>query len=271
MVDFIIPANAIERNHIENLLKSDRRLDGRSKTDIRDIKVETNVIGTAHGSAIVHLGKTKVICGVKAVLSNPWSEYPNKGSIFVGFEASALSSPSYKNGPPQDYEIELARITDRAIRESECVNLEDLCIIEGDKVWTLNIDLYSLDDFGNLYDACVLAAVSALVTTKIPEVDVIDGEVKVLETVRPIKMDAYPVSITTFKIGNHLITDAEFKEQRIADARITFGTTQHYIVSGQKGGEGTFSSQEVMDALTHSIQKASKIREYLANELGFTL
>ncbi len=271
MADFKVVANAIEKNHIIKLLDSDRRLDGRSKSDMREIKIETNIVGTAHGSAIVHLGKTKVICGVKAVLSAPWSDYPNKGSIFVGFEASPLSSPSYRAGPPQDHAIELARMTDRAIRESECINLEDLCIIEGEKVYTLNIDLYSLDDFGNLYDACVLAAVAALATTKIPEVEIVDGNVSFTDEVRPIKMDAYPISVTSYKIGDHIVTDAEFKEERIADARISFGTTQHYIVSGQKGGKGAFKSQEVMDALTHSIQKASKIREFFAEELGLDL
>lgn len=271
MADHRTVVNAIERNHIVNLLNTNRRLDGREKNDFRDIKIETNVIGTANGSAIVHMGKTKVICGVKSVISSPWSEYPDRGSLFVGFEASALSGPSYKAGPPQDYEIELARMTDSAIRESECINLEDLCIIKGDKVWTINIDLYSLDDFGNLFDACVLAAIAALATAKIPDVEVVDGEVKILETVRPLLLESYPISVTTFKIGEHLIMDAELREEQISDARISFGTTQHYIVSGQKGGQGSFKPKEILDSLTNSIQISNVIRKNLLSQLGIDL
>ncbi|MCY3412548.1 MAG: exosome complex protein Rrp42 [Candidatus Heimdallarchaeota archaeon] len=270
MADHKVVANAIERNHIINLLETNRRIDGRNKSDVRDIKFELDVVSTAHGSAIVHLGDTKVICGVKAVMSTPWSDYPNKGSIFVGFEANPLSSPEYKSGPPQDYEIELARMTDRAVRESECVNLEDLCLIEGEKSWTLNIDLYTLDDYGNLFDACVLAAIAALSTTKIPETEIVDGQVNILDTVRPIKIDSYPISVTTYKIGDHLVTDAEFREEQIADARISFGTTQHYIVSGQKGGEGSFKSDEVISSLKSAIQKASVMRQQLWDTLGIS-
>lgn len=268
MADHIAVINAIERNHILKLLENGQRLDGRSLDEFRDIKIETNVIGTAHGSAIVHMGKTKVICGVKGVVSSPWADYPNKGSLYVGFEASPLSAPQFRLGPPQINEIEIARMTDRSIRESECVNLEDLCIIEGDKVWILNIDLYAMDDFGNMFDACVIAAYAALATTKIPTTEVVDGEVKVLDERRPIKLDSFPVSVTTYKINEHTIVDAELREQQVGDARITFGTTENFIVSGQKGENGSFKSAEIVEILKKSIVIANNIREDIRSQLN---
>ncbi len=252
--------NAIEKEYILSLLKQGRRLDGRGINEFRELKIETNVIGTANGSAIVYLGKTKLICGIKATISNPWPEYPNKGSIFVGIETSPLSAPEYRVGPPQIDEIELSRVTDRAIRESECIDLEDLCIIPGEKVWTLNIDIYTLDDYGNLFDASVIAAYAALYTARIPEVRVIDGEIEILETTRPIKLNTFPISVTTYKIGEYLVTDAELREEQIADARITFGTIDTHIISGQKGGSGAFKSSEILEILKTAIRTGSELR-----------
>lgn len=268
MGDFEIVVNAIEKDHIVNLLGSNRRLDGRGKNEFREIKIETGVVQKANGSAIVHLGKTKVICGVKAQLGTPWPDTPNKGSLAVGFETSPLSAPEYRVGPPQPDAIEIARVTDRIIRESGVVDLENLCIIEGEKIWTLNIDLYAMDDYGNLFDASAIAAFAAIATATIPEINVDEnGEVETLETTRSLKLGAFPISITTYKIDDHHVVDAELREEQIAETRVTFGLTDAFIVSGQKGGFGAFKSDEVTDILKQSIKIASEIRETIREQI----
>ena len=60
----------------------------------------------------------------------------------------------------------------------------------------------------------------------------------------------------------------EIREEQIADARIIFGTTRKHIVSGQKGMQGAFKSQEIMDLLKQSIQIASDLREELFKQVG---
>ncbi len=172
MADFELIVNSIEKNHINKLLDDGRRLDGRTLNQFRDIKIETNVIDKANGSALIHLGKTKVMCGVKLTFGVPWEDAPKKGSLFVGFETTPMASPDFRSGPPQPKQIELSRVTDRLIRESGIIDLEKLCIIEGEKVWQINIDVYALDNFGNLFDAAALAAVCALATTSIPELSI---------------------------------------------------------------------------------------------------
>jgi len=267
MSDFELIVNSIERDHIEKLLQDNRRLDGRTKNEFRDIKIETDVIGTANGSAIVHMGQTKVICGVKASFGSPWDDSPKEGALFVGFETTPLSAPEYRSGPPQPDAIEYARVTDRLIRESDIIDLERLCIIEGEKVWQLNVDIYALDDFGNLFDAAALAAFAALSTTKIPEVEVVNGEVNKLETTRPLQLSSFPISVTTYKIGDHFVVDGELREEQISDARITFGLTENHIVSGQKGGFGAFKSDKVIEILKNSIKIASDIRAKVSEQL----
>lgn len=269
MADFKTVTNTIEKEHIINLLNTDRRLDGRQKNEYRDIKIETDVIEKANGSAIVHLGKTKVICGVKAVIATPYSDSPNKGTIMVNFESSPMSAPEFRVGPPQDYAIEISRMTDRIIRESQCINLEKLCIIPGKKVWALYIDIYSLDDFGNFYDACAIAAYAALSRTNIPEVRIDDEEnIETLETKVPLEINSFPVSVTTYKIGEHYMIDANLSEERIADARITLGTTDTHIISGQKGGLIGIKSEDIITILTNSIKTAHEIRSVIKEQIN---
>ena len=73
--------------------------------------------------------------------------------------------------------------------------------------------------------------------------------------------------MTTSKIGEHYIADAELKEEQIADARFTLGLTDDHIVSGQKGGEKGIKSGKIMEILDNSIQIADEIRKIIKEQL----
>lgn len=268
MADYSVLAHAIEKKNIAELLKSNRRSDGRNKDEFRDLEITTDVVKTAYGSSLVKLGKTQIICGVKAQLSTPYADSPDKGSFSVLFETSPLSGPGYRLGPPQPQAIEIARVTDRVIRESQCLDLEKLCLIEGEKIWQIFIDLYSLDDNGNFFDAAAIAAYSALLNTKLPDTKIDDeGKIEILETRTPLELNSFPVSVTTYKIDDHFLVDANLKEELIADARITFGTTETHIVSGQKGGSAGIKSNDLLEILKNSIKIASELREKITEQL----
>lgn len=269
MADYAALAHAIEKKNIAELLKSNRRRDGRTKDEFRDLKIELNVVKTALGSALVKLGDTQIIAGVKAQIATPYADSANKGSLMIGFETSPLSSPGYRLGPPQPESIELARMTDRIIRESKCIDLEKLCIIEGEKVWQIIIDLYTLDAGGNFYDVAAIAAYAALRNAKLHDIEIDEeGKVQILETTKPLELNSFPISVTTYKIDDQLIVDADLKEELIADARITFGTTETHIVSGQKGGSAGFKSNDILEILKKSIQIGSDLRETIESQLN---
>ena len=65
----------------------------------------------------------------------------------------------------------------RCIREGKVVDLENLCITAGEKVWMIFLDLHVLDYDGNLMDAAVLGCVAALMNTKLPTVTVESNEI----------------------------------------------------------------------------------------------
>ena len=61
------------KGHMESLAKEGKRADGRGINEYRKVTIETGMINTAEGSSMVHLGKTKVLCGIKMLIGTPFS------------------------------------------------------------------------------------------------------------------------------------------------------------------------------------------------------
>jgi len=114
------------------------RLDRRGPLDYRQIGIETDVFANADGSAVVDLGGTKVAAGVKYELGAPFPDTPNKGAVMVDAELLPMANPTFEPGPPDENAIELARVVDRGIRESDAIDLEKLAVEPGKWVWLVS-------------------------------------------------------------------------------------------------------------------------------------
>ena len=169
----------VRLKQIEQLIEKGKRLDERGVGDHREIKIEQGLIERAEGSARVLLGKTEVLVGVKVETGTPFPDTPDDGVLTVNAELVPLASPSFEPGPPDENSIELARVVDRGIRESKAIDTEKLVIEAGKKVFVVFVDIYVLNHDGNLIDASALAAVAALLNTKMPNYEIEDGEVKI--------------------------------------------------------------------------------------------
>ena len=266
--DYII--SEIEKDHILSLLEQNKRIDGRTKDEFRHIEIETNLVQKAEGSAIATIGNTKIIVGVKATLGSPFPDTPDSGVITTGAELSPIASPYFESGPPSEDAIELARVTDRVIRESHCVDLSKLCVVPEKHVWILFIDFYVLNHDGNLFDAAALGAMAALATTKIPKVKVLEGEeIEILEEKESLKIDHYPVSVTNYKIDKYKVFDPNFKEDQVSDSRLTIGFDENdNIVSLQKGKLGTYKPAEIMEIVHESLNVSKTLRKELMKALS---
>ncbi len=252
------------------LLREGKRLDSRGLLDYRKIVIETNVVEKANGSAKVNLGNTQVIAGVKIETGNPFPDTPDKGIIVVNAEVAPISSPYAEPGPPDEGTIELARVVDRGIRESQMLDLSKLCIVSGKKVLAVFVDISVLDVDGNLFDAASYAAVAALVTSKFPEF-VVDGEEhKPSGRILPLMASTLPVSITLWKIGDSIIIDPTAEEEAVVDARITLVTNSAgNVCAGQKGLSGSFSVEQLRGAPEISIRKGEEVRALMKEATGF--
>ena len=71
-------------------------------------------------------------------LGVPYSDTPDEGSLMVGAEFLPMASSDFEMGPPGVDAIELARVVDRSIRESEAIDMKKLCIETGKKMWIVS-------------------------------------------------------------------------------------------------------------------------------------
>jgi exosome complex component RRP42 len=254
----------VRQKQIAQLIETGKRLDGRGLTDYREMKIEQGLIEKAEGSARIHLGKTQILVGVKVEIGAPFPDTPNDGVLTVNAELVPLASPNFEPGPPDENSIELARIVDRGIRESKAVDNEKLCIEPGKKVFVVFVDVYVLNHDGNLIDAAALAAVSALLNTKMPNYEVKDGEVKIKQGYTPLPLKSHPITITIAKIGQKLVVDPGLEEEQVMDARISMAlNAEGNICAIQKGGSGYFTPQQILEASKLAQEKAVELRKTL--------
>jgi exosome complex component RRP42 len=252
----------VKLKQIEQLMEKGKRLDDRSLTDYREIKIEQGVIEKAEGSARVLLGKTQVLVGVKVETGEPFPDTPNDGVMTVNAELVPLASPNFEPGPPDENSIELARVVDRGIRESHAIDTEKLCIEPGKKVFVVFVDVYVLNYDGNLIDASAMAAVAALMNTKMPNYEIKDGELKIKQGYTPLPMKSHPITVTVGKINGHLIVDPWIEEESVMDSRITFATNEDgNICAIQKGGSSYFTPQQILEASKIALDKATELRK----------
>lgn len=248
----------INRGHIYQLAEKGIRLDNRKLDEYRSIKVEKGVVDTGEGSARVHVGSTDVLAGVKIGLGEPYPDTPNKGVLTTNAELVPIASPTFESGPPREGSIELARVVDRGIRESGTLDLEKLCVAEGEKVWVVFIDIHVLDYDGNLFDASALGALAALSSTTVPASRFEAGE----DFKLPIQH--YPIAVTTVKVENTLLVDPALEEERIANARLTITTDENGDIRAmQKGLSGCFTVDEVKKVIATSQAIAKENRKYI--------
>ncbi|MCL6089961.1 MAG: exosome complex protein Rrp42 [Candidatus Thermoplasmatota archaeon] len=245
----------IKRDYILNKLKEGKRGDGRLTTEFREINIQQNYVPRAAGSAVVKLGKTKVIAGVKIESGEPFPDTPNLGVLTTNVELLPMAFPTFEAGPPNENSIEIARVVDRGIRESKMIDLENLVIEAGKKVWIVFVDINILDYDGNLIDACTLAVLSALKSAIVPGSK--EGGKDFLLPIRNL-----PVSVTMVKIGDNIICDPDLEEEQLSSARITVSTTEDgHLRAMQKGDSGFFTIEEVRKAIKMSSDIGKQIRE----------
>jgi exosome complex component RRP42 len=251
------------KEHILKYLAKGMRYDGRKDDEYREVKVDYGVSHAAEGSARVRIGETVVIAGVKLSLETPYPDTPAQGNLMINAELTPLSSPEFESGPPSEKGVETARVIDRGIRESKAIDLTKLCVKEGEQVWSVAVDVVTVNDAGNIMDAAALAAAAALKNAVFPTV--VDGSVDYgKKTKDKLPLQQTPIEVTVIKIGDHLIVDPLPEEEAALDARLTVAFNDKDIICAmQKGGEMPLSIKEIGEMVDLAQAKARELRKKL--------
>lgn len=254
------------KKYIASLLAKDLRVDGRALDKYRDIRIEYGISAkSAEGSARVTVGETIVVAGVKFEVGDPFPDKPDEGTIVVNAELLPLSSPEFESGPPDAQSIELARVVDRGIRESKAIDFKKLCIKPGEKVWLIFIDVYPINDAGNLFDAAALAAFAAVKDARFPKYDeALDKVVYDERTDKKLPLTNLPVACTVIKVNGKLLVDPLTEEEAAMDARLTVASLENgNICAMQKGGVKPLNAADIAKMVDLALEKTKELRKLL--------
>ena len=140
-------------------------------------------------------------------------------------------------------------------------SMEKLVITPGEKVLSVFIDIFIIDNQGNLLDAAALAAMSALVNTRMPKLDA-EGKINRNEHEGKLPVVHKPITVSVCKVGDKLFLDPSLEEESIIDTKLSIAVREDdKICAVQKqGGKGIeFDFLEKM--IDTAIEKSKELRK----------
>ncbi|KAI9008302.1 ribosomal protein S5 domain 2-type protein [Gaertneriomyces semiglobifer] len=201
------------------------RADGRPLQQFRKPVVTVGVISTAHGSAMVRLGDTTVVCGIKAEVAEPAPARPREGFLVPNVDLPPLSSSMFRPGPPSELTSTISEFVDQLVKSSDMFNLAELCIDAGKAVWVLYADIVCINYQGNVLDAAIIALMAALQHVRLPpatfyeEEDTVRVAIARTVSIRPKKI-LLPATFGIFD-GSIVIADPDIAEEPHLSSQVT--------------------------------------------------
>ena len=96
------------------------------------------------------------------------------------------------------------------------------------------------------------------------EIKLKEGELKMKTGYTPLPLKSAPITVTIAKVNEKLIVDPWIEEEQIADARISMAINEDgNICAIQKGGNGYFTPQQIIEASKLAKDKATELRKKL--------
>ncbi|KAL0490086.1 exosome complex protein RRP43 [Acrasis kona] len=201
------------------------RPDGRNLNKPRVTVISAGSLTTAEGSALVKLGSTSAICGIKAEVTIPADTEPQCGKLVLSVELPPLCSPNiqrWTDSVEQNSSLEV-QIEDILLK-TNVLNLEALCIKDSSAVWVLYVDVYILEHDGNCFDAALLSVLTALTNVKLPEVEVNEEQiVSIVEggSTQSLELNHYPIPLSFCILDDKLLVDPTSEEEELSSTCFT--------------------------------------------------
>ncbi|KAM3832010.1 exosome complex component RRP45 isoform 1-T1 [Vipera latastei] len=265
------PLSNCEKRFLLRAIEERKRLDGRQCYDYRNLRIS---FGVDYGCCIVELGKTRVLGQVSCELVSPKPNRATEGVLFFNLELSPMASPAFEPGRQSELLVKVNRLLERCLRNSKCVDTESLCVVAGEKVWQIRVDLHLLNHNGNIIDAASIAAIVALCHFRRPDVSV-QGEEVTLYT--PEERDPVPLSIhhmpicvsfAFFQQGTYLLVDPSEQEERVMDGLLIIAMNKHReICTIQSSGGIMLLKEQVLRCSKITGVKVAEITELIQKAL----
>lgn len=253
----------------QELVKSAIRTDGRTNTQNRPLNIG---FGPDFGCCLAALGNTKVMTQVSAVIAEPRLTRPSEGVMNIRADLSMLGSASYDTSRNSDQCVQLSRLLHKGIRDARCIDLESLCIISGEKVWHIQVDVNVLNHEGNLIEAACVSALGALAHFRRPEVAVDDGNVIVysFETREPVHLTIlhFPFLIKFAFFNEVPICDPTEDEEKYCDGYLIVGANVvREITLLHIAGKSLISKDQILKQCNYAVSQTKVLNDRLKQAL----
>jgi exosome complex component RRP45 len=294
---------------------SNIRVDGRQIYDYRPVQISFDT-SSVSGHCLVKLGQTQVIAHVSCDITEPFPERPTEGFLQFAFELHTSLFDRHKNYPAalqskspanltqqnlQELSIEWSRVIDRSLRGSRAIDTEALCLVAGEKVWSLKVTLNVLDLDGNVLDCAHIAAITALLHFRRPEVT-IEGENVIVHSVSdrepvPLSVHHIPICVTfgfferdrlikleslsttssssssnttsTTNIDELVCVDPCLREELMVDGTMTIAVNGHgELCAIQKGGGLALKTSQIIKCAKIAAVKAQEVTSLIKKALS---
>ena len=267
-----------EKTFVLHGVEDNFRVDGRSRSDVRPMVLETDVVSHASGSCHLRLANTDILVGVKAELETPLPGAPDCGRLEFFVDCSANATPSFEGRGGESLATAISGVLERAYSNKEVIDLSKLVVLAGQTCWILYVDILVLEVGGNLFDAVSIAVKAALVSTRVPKVSVtaVDGgepEIEICDSVGPegytrLNLTNAPLLVTLARIGNHCIVDASPEEETCSSASLLVAVTPGgQMATVRKVGGGSFHPATLLSATKMAITVGTELNNALMLKL----
>ncbi|EDV24631.1 uncharacterized protein TRIADDRAFT_25085, partial [Trichoplax adhaerens] len=245
------------------------RPDRRTFKQFRKTTVNVGSITTANGSALVKIGNTTMLCGIKTEFAVPKLDSPDHGYIVPNVDLPPLCSYRFRPGPPGEQAQVCSQYLADIIKSCNLINLKDLCIVKEKLAWVIYIDLLCLDCDGNVLDASVIAMLAALRSAKFPKVEIdeeVDKPIVSKDESFSLNVNDCPISSTFVLFDKNLIlADPTSEEENLSSGYLTITVNNDDGLSNvlKPGGRGV-NDAELNECITLAIKRARDMRDLLS-------
>lgn len=232
------------------------------------MSIGLGAVSSADASALVKVGSTTVLAGIKCEVMRTADDRPNEGQLAIEVEMAPLCSAEARPGRSSEAALVLADQMS-SLLSSDVLDLKQLCIDPGKAAWAAYVDVYVLDADGSLHDACLLAITAALSTLHLPRV-VLNEEGNVVpagssaaaepagvRTKAALQLTTTLTSTTCALHKGKLLVDPTFEEEKLVEAVAIAVVDEHgELVRLSKPGGGAGVNMD----LVHQCHEAAKAR-----------
>ncbi|CAO3679963.1 unnamed protein product [Umbelopsis vinacea] len=250
-----------EKQFVLQALKEGLRVDGRRPYDFQSLQISST--------------QFRVSAKVSAEVVRPRADKPTEGLLLFNTEISPMASPAFETGRSSEEEVLISRTIEKALRRSRAVDTEGLCIVAGEKVWSIRVDLHFFDHEGNLVDCACIAAVTALLHFRRPDVSVIGEEVTIhpIDQRNPVPLSVHhiPICVTFsfFAGGELLVVDPSIIEEQIREGDMTVAMNIHKeICALSKAGGIPLEMDQIIRCSKIATTKTAEITELIQKALA---